>query len=191
MRKCLLIISTLFLSFSVHAQDVQLINRLNEYLKYNLELNFEKVMDYIHPSLFKRAPRKQLVEMFTQTYNNEQMKISIDSASVLAISPVYRLDTALYHKVDYKMKMILIFKDTAITKNESFRNMVIANMEKAFSGGKVIYDAAANKFNISMSSILFAIKDNEKSLWFFLGYDGKQPQLKTLLPQEVLTHFKF
>jgi hypothetical protein len=41
-----------------------------------------------------------------------------------------------------------------------------------------------------MSSILVAIKDDEKTDWLFLGYDGKQPVIKTLIPAQVLTHFK-
>jgi hypothetical protein len=189
MKKYFFVLCALFVNFLVVAQDSKLKIRLDEYMRLNRELNFERLMDYVHPKLFTLAPREQLISYFKNIYDNEEMKIRIDSASISAISPVYKLTPGFYHKVDYKMRLTLILNDTAVTNQESFRNLIIANLENSFSG-KVTYNSEKSSFDIAMSSILVAIKDDEKTDWLFLGYDGKQPLIKTLIPAQVLTHFK-
>src|SRR5688572_20376705 len=121
MKKYFFILCALFINFLAVAQDSKLKTRLDEYMRLNRELNFERLMDYVHPKLFTLAPREQLISYFKNIYDNEEMKIRIDSATISAISPVYKLTPGFYHKVDYKMRLTLILNDTAVTNQESFR----------------------------------------------------------------------
>jgi hypothetical protein len=180
-----------FITIAQTSDDPKLNDRLSTYMRLNRELKFEALMDYIHPSLFKIATRKQMVDAFKSVFNNSQMKMQIDSTHVTAISKSFRHKTALFKKVDYYMELTLQFNDTAVYKKEGFIDAMTAALNKGFPLSNVAFNANRQAFEIKGLSKMLAIKDTDAAKWFFLGIDAdKAAMMRQLLPKEVISHFK-
>lgn len=191
MKRSLLVFLVSLVSISSIAQtDSSLQRRLGEYLALSKQLNFEKLMDYIHPNLFTIASKEQMVKVFKSAFNNEQMNISLDSLSATDVSSGFNYKGSLYKKVDYFISMSLRFKDSTVLKDEATRPMMLTQMKEGMNAEKVDYISADNRLEIASHKILIAIKDNGKE-WMFLGYEEKQAALmQQLIPAEVLKNFK-
>ncbi|RYZ46251.1 MAG: hypothetical protein EOO14_24810, partial [Chitinophagaceae bacterium] len=97
-----------FFFFAAAAQkttDLQLSNRLTEYFAFSKNLELHKAMEYMHPKLFAIAPKEQIIASMEAAFNQPEMTFSFDSMSVAAISPVFKLGTESYRRVDYYMSM--------------------------------------------------------------------------------------
>jgi len=164
--------------------------RLDEYMMLNKKMDFEKLMDYIHPNLFTIASKEQMTEMFKSAFDNEALTITMDSLSVIAISPSFSNKGSLYRKVDYYISLSLKFKDSSILKDDESVATSIAQMKSAMDADNVKYIKPDNRLQIDSRKIMIAIKDNAKE-WMFLGYEAKQSDLmQSLVPIEVLKNFK-
>ena len=156
----------------------------------NKKMDFEKLMDYIHPNLFNIASKEQMAEMFKSAFDNEALTITMDSLSVIAISPSFSNKGSLYRKVDYYISLSMKFKDSSILKDDESVATSIAQMKSAMDADNVKYIKPDNRLQIDSRKIMIAIKDNGKE-WMFLGYEAKQSDLmQSLVPIEVLKNFK-
>jgi hypothetical protein len=179
-------------SLSTLAQrDTSLQRRLDEYLAANRQLDFEKLMNYIHPKLFEIVPREQMIELFKSVFDNPQMTISMDSMSVTGISKSFNFNGAEYKKVDYYLGMSMRFKDSTLLKDQDKISQIQEGVKTSMGAEKVKYVAENNSLAIDAKKIMFAIKDNPRTQWMFVGYEPQQREImKTLIPEEVLTNFK-
>jgi hypothetical protein len=179
-------------SLSTLAQrDTSLQQRVNEYLAANRQLDFEKLMNYIHPKLFQIVPRDQMIELFKSIFDNPQMTISMDSMTVTGISKSFNFKGAEYKKVDYYIAMSLRFKDSTVLKDQDKVSEIQERVKTSMSAENVKYVAENNSLAIDARKIMFAIKDTPRTQWMFVGYEPQQKEMmKTLVPEEVLTNFK-
>ena len=191
MRQGIILSLMCVLSFSTFAQeDTILSSRLEKYMLLTKQLDFEKLMDYIHPDLFKIAPKEKVIETFQNAFNNEMIEIIIDSTSVSDISPSFIYHEVVYKKIDYYMSMQLKFKDTSVWEDDEFVKSMSEQLKKGFENMNINYIKEKNYFRIDGINIMFAIKDKRQSVWMFLGYDKRQATIvEILFPGEVLTHF--
>ncbi|MDQ3279588.1 MAG: hypothetical protein M3Q06_14780 [Bacteroidota bacterium] len=187
-----LLLSFYFLAASAQkTTDTQLTNRLKDYFAASKSLDFDRTMDYMHPKLFTIAPREQLVATMEAAFNTPEMKISFDSMSVLAISPIYKSGNATYRKVDYYMSMNIALSDSMDLENKQLADIMLTSFKQSFPGKKVTVQTATNSIQVAGKDMLFAIKDPKVTDWMFLGYDRSNPKLaEQLLPKPVRQHFK-
>jgi hypothetical protein len=172
-------------------RDTSLQRRLDEYLAANKQLDFEKLMNYIHPKLFEIVPREQMIELFKSVFDNPQMTISMDSMSVTGISKSFNFNGAEYKKVDYYLGMSLRFKDSTLLKDQDKISQIQEGVKTSMSADNVKYISENNSLAIDAKKLMFAIKDNPHTQWMFVGYEPQQREImKTLIPEEVLTNFK-
>ena len=192
MKKLPLLLFIALCSLSTVAQrDTSLQRRLDEYLAANKQLDFEKLMNYIHPKLFEIVPREQMIELFKSIFDNPQMTISMDTMSVTGISKSFNFKGAEYKKVDYYLGMSLRFKDSTVLKDQDKVSQIQEQVKTAMTAENVNYIPANNSLAIDAKKIMFAIKDNPRTQWMFVGYEPQQKEMmKTLVPEEVLTNFK-
>lgn len=169
---------------------ISLEKRLNEYIVLNKELNFEKLFDYIHPNIFKIAPRKQMVEAFKNAYNSKEMAIGIDTIRTKRIGENFQFNGAIYRLVDYYMVMWLQFKDESMTEDSSLVETLTNSLQEQFASKEVFYQKDKKVFIIKGDNNLIAIKDTPNSLWMFLSYEKGNPYASRLFPPEVISHFK-
>jgi hypothetical protein len=194
MRAFLVIVTTCFFVTLTSAQesvnDQELQKRLDEYMMFNKQLNFQKLMDYIHPGLFKVVPKDKFVELFEESFDNDKMKITIDSMKISEIGPAFKHGEALYKKIDYYVSMDLKLKDTTSKDDEDLIANMITALQEGFPDHSVIYDKDRDKFIIKGSDIMFAIKDRPQAKWMFLGYQKNPEMINALYPKDVIAHFK-
>ena len=172
-------------------RDTSLQRRLDAYLAANKQLDFEKLMDYIHPKLFDIVPREQMIELFKSIFDNPQMMISMDSMSVIGVSKSFNFKGAEYKKVDYYLRMSLRFKDSTVLKDQDRVSEIQEQVKTSMSAEKIRYVPQNNSLAIDAKKIMFAIKDNPRTQWMFVGYEPQQREMmKALVPEEVLTNFK-
>ena len=192
MKKLTLLLFIALCSLSTLAQrDTSLQRRLNEYLAANKQLDFERLMNYIHPKLFEIVPREQMIELFKSIFDNPQMKIAMDSMSVIGVSKSFNFKGAEYKKVDYFLGMSLRFKDSTVLKDQDKVSEIQEQVKTSMSADNVRYIPQDNSLAIDAKKIMFAIKDNPRTQWMFVGYEPQQREMmKTLVPEEVLTNFK-
>ncbi len=179
-----------FLQATAQSSDPALDKRLDDYMRLNREMKFAQLIDYIHPSLFTLAPKEAILEGFEKGFDNEDMKITIDSLAVTDIGPVFVHNGGSYHRVKYYMGLRFYMKDQEMMKDSSFAEMMTSQMGIMFPEKKVEFSKDRTHFTLTGPDLLIAIKDDEKSQWMFLGYDkSKAKVLKTLFPKEVVDQF--
>lgn len=173
----------------VRSGDKALDARLDTYMQWNRDLDFEKVMDYVHPKLFSIAPREAILQSFKQAFDNDQIAITIDSSYVVAFSPAFQHEAASYRKVDYFMSMRLRFKDTAVV-NDEFIGTMTQNLQASMPGKTVAFNKALAAFVIRGKDVMIAIKDSKDAQWMFLGHNNNPQLVEALFAPEVIKHFK-
>jgi hypothetical protein len=87
--------------------------------------------------------------------------------------------------------MYLRFKDSTVLKDQDKVSEIQEQVKTSMSAENVKYIAQDNSLAIDAKKIMFAIKDNPRTQWMFVGYEPQQKEMmKTLVPEEVLTNFK-
>lgn len=179
------------LLFAQSATDNQLNERLNTYMKLNRDQKFSELMNYLHPSIFSLVPKEKLAEVFEQSFDNDEIRISIDSTGITGISPVFKHQNSSYHYITYYMEMALHLKDSSAMENEEQIEFMNTSLKEGFPDGSVNYNKEKKAFLINGSNIMLAIKDATNPQWMFLGVEKKNPaMLKKLVPAAVINHFK-
>lgn len=193
MKKIFLFFLACTLVAGIDAQstkDSSLNNRLNTYMMLNREARFDELMDFVHPSLYKLAPREQMLQLFRNTYDNEFMKLSIDTTAITNISEVFKSGDTAYRKINYWMGFTVAFKDSETVNAPDFVSKTTDLLKVGFPNSQIKYNPVTKSFQLGSSNILIAIRDNDKTPWMFLGHSKNEAFLKRLFPASVLEHFK-
>ena len=192
MKKIFFLFLSLTLAISSQAQvksgDAALDKRLADYMKFNDDADFEKVMDYMHPKLFKIAPREAIIASMKAAFESEDMKLGMDDLGVTSVGPVFTSAGSDYRKVEYKMTMTIRFTDTTVYAPEFIEQMTSMYTE-SFAGKKVTFDKKTKAFVITGTDILYAIKDAGQP-WLFIGYKKDPDMLRQLFTRPVIDHYK-
>ena len=108
MRKSFLLIFFLIavLFSSAQSNDPALNKRLLEYLAANKELNFEKIMEYIHPKLFEIVPKEMMIQAMKQTFENDQLKVSLDSMDIISVGIPLIMNRSAIEKLTTRWSLI-------------------------------------------------------------------------------------
>lgn len=193
MKKLLLLaFAILFMSASwaqVKSGDTELDKRLSEYMQYTEKLDFEKIMDYMYPKLFKIAPREALISVMNQTFQSKEMKVGMKDMGIVSIEDVFASGGTEYRKVTYKMTLTMQFNDTTMTSDPQFMEMMKESMAAGFPDKEVEIDDATKTILVKGNDILFAIRDTGKQ-WMFIGYKDDPNLIKIIFPKPVIDHYK-
>jgi hypothetical protein len=193
MKKFLFFFVSVFISLAVFAQvksgDAQLDKRLAEYMQYNNDKNYEKIMDYMHPKLFSIVPRETLVSALRSAFESEEMAISMNDLGVTSVGGAFTSAGSAYRKVMYKMTLTMRFRDTAKGNDPEFQDVMLGSFKSAFPGKSVTFNSTSKEYIVKGEDILYAIHDQGKP-WLFLGYKNDPDMIKKLFPKAVIDHFK-
>ena len=186
----LFLFSLLFSFAKAQSDDKALNTRLNEYMAWSSQLNFEKIMDYIHPSLFRIIPKQTMLEALKAPFESNEVKVTLDSLAVLEVSPVFTHNSSDYRKVKYRVVMDMYFTDKEAVENNSFIDLVLSGLQGEFPDSKVSFDKSRKSFHISGTDILIAIKD-KNTQWMFVGTEKDNELMDKLFAKEVREKFQF
>lgn len=182
----LLLLFTASLSFA-QSNDAALNQRLAEYAAANQRLDFEAVMDYIYPKLFKMASREAVIESFEKAFNNEEIQIKLDSMAITKVGPVFAHGLTAYRKVDYTMTMGVTFTDKEKLSDTAFVKLVETSFAKVFRG-TAVYNKATESFHVRGQQFMLAIKDKGQP-WTFIGHKPDKALNEFLFPQAFINKF--
>lgn len=193
MKKTLLCALLFLASFAVFAQvrsgNADLDKRLSEYLVLNKALDFEKLIEYVHPSIYKIAPKAEILKSFQGIFNDPDMKVGIDSLAIVDFGQQFRHNNTEYTKVNYHMTLSLLFRDSSIYEMPDFESTLVKSLSDAFTGKNVRYHKASKTFIVEGVDVMYGIRD-ANAPWMFLGYQRNEQMVKALFPQAVIDYFK-
>ena len=169
--------------------DADLDRRLSEYMQYTEKLDFEKIMDYMYPKLFKIAPKEALVSAMKEAFQSKEMKMGMKDLGIVSIEDVFASGGTDYRKVTYKMTLTMQFYDTTMTSDPQFMEMMKESMAAGFPDKEVTVDDATKTIKVKGNDILFAIRDSGKE-WMFIGYKDDPDLIKIIFPKPVIDYYK-
>jgi hypothetical protein len=162
--------------------------RLNEFMNFNREMNFEKVLDYSYPKLFTLSPRKDLLAFFDKMYNSDEFSIKLDSMKIDSIFPVFKSGEGLYAKVRYSMLMRMNFKSDSllIGNGDGGENKIVTAMKSQFGEDKVKSDRENKALDINVVSDMVAAKDRYAKEWCFVNFKEDDKITDALFTKELI-----
>jgi hypothetical protein len=179
--------------------------RLDGFLKANQSLDFEKIMDYTYPKVFKFSSRDQVMRELKDGFSSEVLDISMDSLKVIRIHPVFTMDGGEYAKVEYSMLMLMDVKgdddetttpaDTLDKTDHAINNdaypapqttLMVTLLEGQYGKGNVSADPKTGIIKIRMISDMAAIKDDLSKDWSFINLKSDDPKLLNMLLSKEL-----
>ncbi|HUR67356.1 MAG TPA: hypothetical protein VMZ03_13480 [Chitinophagaceae bacterium] len=167
--------------------DNTLTQRLNEFMKANDEMNLEKVLDYTYPKIYTIAPRAEVLKVMRQTFDNDQVKVDIDSMKVDSLYPVFKLGKGSYAKVKYSMLMLMNFKvtkDSADTGGAAQTEMIRQSLAQQYGEENVRMDDKGI-IHIRVKSPMVAIKDELSKEWTFVNIKEGDAMTEKMLSKEL------
>lgn len=168
-------------------QQPQLQARLQRFMELNQALNFDSVLAYTYPKMFTIVPRDEMKEGLENAFDNDQVKMGLDSLKVDSVYPVFSMQGGSYAKISYSMKMIMQFKhrETDSTKQQQQNEFILSAMQTQMGKEKVSVDAGGNII-IRMTSQMLAVKDKYAKDWCFVNLKDGDPILNQLFTKEIL-----
>ena len=182
---CLLL--TVTRGFSQFAKDsADLINRLEIFMQYNRNANFEKVMDYIYPKLFTIAPKEQIQEAMESVFNSDELTIKMDSLKTEKVYPLFASGNNRYAKINYSLIMLMSPKQQ---DDSTDLGMLVPMMQTQFGDENVRFDKKTKTLTIYQKVDMAAIKDELSPEWTFFNLKKGDPMMDLLLDKELLSKF--
>lgn len=158
--------------------------RLAEYMQLTEDMDLEKLMDYIYPRLFKIAPKEQMIEAMREGFNNEELKMSLDSLKVDKIYPIFTSGKGQYAKVTYTMVMIMDFLDKEGIEDQM--ELIMESMGEKYGRDNIRIDDKTGNLRVKQTSHLVAAKDEYAKDWSFVSLRDDDPMINQLLDKQVL-----
>ena len=182
---CLL--HTVASGFSQFVKDsAELSSRLEMFMQYNRDMNFEKMMDYIYPKLFTIAPKEQIKEAMESALNDDELTIKLDSLKTEKIYPLFASGNNRYAKISYSM---LILMSTKQQKDSTDMSEIVPVMQTQYGEENVRFDKKTNTLIIYQKVDMVAIKDELSPEWTFMNLKIGDPLMDSLLDKELLAKF--
>lgn len=186
MKQFVFIFLFLFLVKLLNAQaDSSLSGRLQAFMKANADMNYEGILDFTYPKIFKLAPRELMLEEIRNTFENEEMTVKMDSLRVDSIYPVFTIGDGHFARVRYSFIMIMHFlPEDDPDEEEEKLEAILEGMKIQFGENNVrIQDGA---IRIAVTSDLVAVKDEYATDWCFMDILNNKEMNDLILDKEVL-----
>ncbi|MBC6490797.1 hypothetical protein ACFSQD_16470 [Flavihumibacter stibioxidans] len=189
MKKTLFVLAWMICAVTAHSQtaadSAALVQRLDEFMKANSVLDIPKVIDYTYPKLFELAPKETIIEAMKNSFDNEEIKITMDSLAVVKIHPVFALNNGMYSRIDYSMVMRMQFKKQLNMDQEQV-NSALTAFRTQFGQKNVWYNETDKLFNIYQLTSMAALRDEPKEKWTFVNIKKDDPMMMQLLDKALI-----
>jgi hypothetical protein len=190
-RKPFIILVALLIAFTSRGYtqtNAALNSRLDQFIKATSTFDVDRCLDLTYPRLYEFAPRSQMKKALQSVFENEMLNMSIDSAAVDKVSPVFVFKNGQYAKVTYSFVMRMGFKSD--TAGLVMAKKVLPAMKKTYGTANVRIDEQHGGLAINRSSAMAAIKNSYSKDWTFIEIKEDDPLTDKLLGKELLTKFQ-
>ncbi len=152
-----------------------------------IALNYDKILDYTYPKLYKFVPRDKMKEALIATFNGtNEMKVKI-----LAVDPNFNygeiktIDNQKFCLVKHNLSMEVTLNETLEDEDVE---MMIDLLKSAMETEDITFDKEKTTFKVSKISTMIAISDElTKNQWRFLNKDKDNKLMTMLLNKKVVT----
>ena len=151
-----------------------------------IALNYDKILDYTYPKLYKLVPRDKMKEALIATFNGtDEMKVKI-----LAVDPNFNygeiktIDDQKICLVKHNLSMEITLNETLEEEDvEMMIDLLKSNMETE----DITFDKKKTTFKINKIATMIAISDElTKNQWRFLNKDKENKLMAMLLNKKVV-----
>lgn len=193
MKKTLILLSLVSsLAFGQTSENYQE-NINKDFIEYNdliLKQEFEKSMDYMLPDFFEIIPKKQMVLLMKQIYNNPDLEFKAEKPKNIEYGKPKMIGEKYYSKIiysyDIEMKFNNVEESEDKEQSELSRNLMKLTLEKTFGSGNVKFNKETKFYEIHSIKNAFGISANGVSDWKFIVVESNQKFiLEKILPKEL------
>lgn len=168
-------------------------NLSKDFVVYNdliLKQQFERSMDYMLPDFFEIIPKKQMVMLMKQVYNNPDLEFKMDKPKDISYGEPKKIEEKYYSEITYsydlKMKFNNIEESEDAEQNELTKNLTKLQLEKTFGSGNVKFNEETGFYEIHSIKSALGISENGRSDWKFVVVEPEQKFiLEKILPKEL------
>ncbi len=169
-------------SESEHFKEIR--EDLTEYFRLLSEGKLSACMEYIHPGLFEIVPKETMVEMMGSTFEDPELKISIDSIQVTEVSEVVEIEEQAFARVGHRYQLIMKPLDWP-SKEEL--NTMVTGMGWSYGEDNIKVDDSEKNIRIQIENIMIAFHFPDMEHWYFLENSPERKGLyQRFIPQEVV-----
>jgi len=159
--------------------EAEIREKLNLYNKKMAEGDYIASLDFVYPKLFEIIPKETMVGLFKQTFDSEDMKITISDSKILKVHDNYiEADNKLYTLVDYSFNMNMKLTGEMVDAAE----FMIGTFEAEYGKENIIYNKEESTFEIKTLNQMITIKENGE--WYILE-NKKEPAYQYILGRLV------
>jgi hypothetical protein len=179
-----LLLSITSLGFSQTLDQLKTEAKLFYDAQYNMD--FEKIVSYMHPKVFETMNKEELLTALDQSYQNEQFRMRVVlPKTTFTFSEIKETEGKKVCKVEYPQTIRMIFENPL---SDEEKNAIEQSIITAKPAIKVRFEKDRNAFYIESSEILIAIsEETTQNRWKLIMYDKSQQQeFATLLGEHVI-----
>lgn len=169
---------------------------LDRYIQLTESGDFEKVMDYIYPGLYRLVPRQLLLDKFKEAFDGSDMSDYTDGFFVSYISKPIGVEDMVFYKVKYVINLkadphsglvqqVLKGEDVSYDVMDITNDLMFTLMEATYGSGNVKYDEGEGYFKVQLINEMLAIYEDGFDSWKFLKY-GSGAMYKRIFPPNVV-----
>lgn len=180
----LLLLSISSLGFSQTLEQLKTDTKLFYDAQYNMD--FEKIVSYIHPKLFETMSKEELLAALDQSYQNEQFRMRLVlPKTTFTYSEIKEIDGKKVCKIHYPQTIRMIFEKPL---SEEERVAIEQSIITSKTSLKIRFEKDRNAFYIEGIEILIAISDEStQSRWKLIMYDqGQKQEFTTMLGENII-----
>jgi hypothetical protein len=179
------------------ASSKEALNRdLERYIQLTEAGDFEQVMDYIYPGLYKLVPRQMLLDKFKEAFEGSDMSDYTDGFFVSDVSKPVEVEGMVFYKVKYVINLkaaahsslvqrIIAGEEINYDEVDNEQEFMLQVMEAVYGSGNVKYDANEACFRIQQMNEMLAVYENGFDTWKFIKYSSG-PMYKRIFPPKVV-----
>lgn len=181
----LLFLSITSLGFSQSLE--QLKTEAKQFYEAQYNMDFEKIVSYMHPNVFNRIDKESLLNALDQSYQNEQFRMRlVFPKTTFTFSEIIDTEGKKICKIEYPQTIRMIFEKPLSEEEKSAIEQSILTSKPSL---KLRFEKDRNAFFIEGSEILLAISDEATlNQWKLMMYDPSQKQeFAIMLGENVIT----
>ena len=150
---------------------------------------YEECMKCTYPGIFKKFPKKKMLQAMKQVFQNKELIMSADVAEIDGISKIIETDKGSYCAIDYTLLMSLQYNDDLQAtdeqeKKEDRKMFMLSVFEAQYGKDNTWYDEITKSYCFHQKNKIIAIKDDDYPQWSFISYNDN-PYIRKIIPKEV------
>lgn len=188
MKRALILIFLPLISLAARSQeDPEMVTRLEKLMKATQALDVSTILDYTYPKLFTLVPRETMVGIMEQSFDSDELSVSLDSVAVQKVFPIFSIAEGKYAKVLHTMVMRMKMKSEGSDTEVAQMMNVLA---EKYGKENVRYEPKVNTVVIFRLAVIVAVKDEFSKDWTFINYMEEEPLAEMLFSKELINKLR-